>query len=178
MANGLRSGYLCGEMMPAFFREVVLSDLNDWQRIPPKGKGRAGSMNDYVQGARDRQTDPLHRPAAQQARLKPRIDAAIQRVLAHGQFIMGPEVRQFEARASAVFGAPPCNRQLRQRHRRSGPAADGLGDRRGRCGVLPGFTFAATPRCSPGRGDAGLRATCWRTPTTSIRPSVEAAIRR
>ena len=36
--------------------------------------------------------------AAQQARLKPRIDAAIARVLAHGGYVMGPEVRELEAR--------------------------------------------------------------------------------
>ena len=41
--------------------------------------------------------------AAQQARLKPRIDAAIQRVLAHGSYVMGPEVRDFEAQL-AGFG--------------------------------------------------------------------------
>ncbi len=41
--------------------------------------------------------------AAQQARLKPRIDAAIQRVLAHGLYVMGPEVRAFEEQL-AEFG--------------------------------------------------------------------------
>ena len=41
--------------------------------------------------------------AAQQVRLKPRIDAAIQRVLAHGGYVMGPEVRAFEEQL-ADFG--------------------------------------------------------------------------
>ena len=41
--------------------------------------------------------------AAQQARLKPAIDVAIQRVLAHGGYVMGPEVRAFEAQL-AEFG--------------------------------------------------------------------------
>ena len=41
--------------------------------------------------------------AAQQCRIKDRIDSAIQRVLAHGSYIMGPEVREFEARL-AEFG--------------------------------------------------------------------------
>lgn len=36
--------------------------------------------------------------AAQQARLKERIDAAIAAVLAHGQYILGPEVKTLEAR--------------------------------------------------------------------------------
>ena len=34
--------------------------------------------------------------AAQQARLRPQIDAAIARVLAHGQYVMGPEVKVLE----------------------------------------------------------------------------------
>ena len=41
--------------------------------------------------------------AAQQARIKPALDAAIARVLAHGGYVMGPEVRAFEA-ALAKFG--------------------------------------------------------------------------
>ena len=41
--------------------------------------------------------------AAQQARIKPALDAAIARVLAHGGYVMGPEVRAFEA-ALATFG--------------------------------------------------------------------------
>ncbi len=41
--------------------------------------------------------------AAQQARIKPALDAAIARVLAHGAYVMGPEVRAFEA-ALAAFG--------------------------------------------------------------------------
>jgi dTDP-4-amino-4,6-dideoxygalactose transaminase len=41
--------------------------------------------------------------AAQQARIKDRIDAAIARVLAHGGYVMGPEVRDFEAQLAA-FG--------------------------------------------------------------------------
>ena len=41
--------------------------------------------------------------AAQQARLKPAIDAAIAKVLAHGAYIMGPEVAAFE-QALADFG--------------------------------------------------------------------------
>ncbi len=41
---------------------------------------------------------------AQRARIADKIDAAIARVLAHGQFIMGPEVKTFEAEL-ATFGA-------------------------------------------------------------------------
>lgn len=42
--------------------------------------------------------------AAQQARIKPQIDARIQAVLTHGNYIMGPEVRELEARLGAFCG--------------------------------------------------------------------------
>jgi len=42
--------------------------------------------------------------AAQQARIKPQIDARIQAVLAHGNYIMGPEVREFETGLEAFCG--------------------------------------------------------------------------
>lgn len=42
---------------------------------------------------------------AQQARLRPAIDASIARVLDHGQYIMGPEVGQLEADLAARCGA-------------------------------------------------------------------------
>ena len=41
--------------------------------------------------------------AAQQARLRPGIDAAIARVLDHGAYVMGPEVVSFE-KALGSFG--------------------------------------------------------------------------
>lgn len=43
--------------------------------------------------------------AAQQARIKPQVDAAIARVLAHGQYILGPEVREFESQLAKFCGA-------------------------------------------------------------------------
>jgi UDP-2-acetamido-2-deoxy-ribo-hexuluronate aminotransferase len=45
---------------------------------------------------------------AQYAALKPGIDAAIQRVLDHGQYIMGPEVEQLEAELARFTGARHC----------------------------------------------------------------------
>ncbi len=42
---------------------------------------------------------------AQQARIKTKIDSRIQAVLAHGNYIMGPEVREFEASLAAFCGA-------------------------------------------------------------------------
>lgn len=43
--------------------------------------------------------------AAQKRRIGPAIDAAIARVLEHGQYIMGPEVRAFEEQLGAFCGA-------------------------------------------------------------------------
>lgn len=40
--------------------------------------------------------------------LQPRIQARIDRVLEHGQYIMGPEVRELEARLAAYTGAQHC----------------------------------------------------------------------
>lgn len=89
--------------------------------------------------------------ATQQARLKPRIDAAIQRVLAHGGYVMGPEVRAFEDQLAA-FG--------RAKHAIScGNGTDALalplmaweigpGD----AVFCPSFTFAATPEVIPWTG--------------------------
>ncbi|MBK6470884.1 MAG: DegT/DnrJ/EryC1/StrS family aminotransferase [Betaproteobacteria bacterium] len=45
---------------------------------------------------------------AQYAALKPSIDARIQRVLDHGQYIMGPEVQELEAKLSAFTGSRHC----------------------------------------------------------------------
>ena len=81
--------------------------------------------------------------AAQQERIKPRIDAAITRVLAHGAYIMGPEVAQFEADLSAFCGAKHsigCS---------NGTDAITLcllakGVKPGMAVFCPSFTFAAT----------------------------------
>ncbi len=45
---------------------------------------------------------------AQYRRLKPAVDARIQAVLDHGQFILGPEVRELEERLAARVGAKHC----------------------------------------------------------------------
>lgn len=45
---------------------------------------------------------------AQQARIKDKIDAGIQRVLAHGQYILGPEVAELEEKLAAFIGAKHC----------------------------------------------------------------------
>lgn len=46
--------------------------------------------------------------AAQQARIKSQIDARIAAVLAHGQYIMGPEVRELESTLAKRVGAKHC----------------------------------------------------------------------
>lgn len=46
--------------------------------------------------------------AAQQQRLRPQIDTAIQRVLKHGQYIMGPEVAELETNLVTRTGAKYC----------------------------------------------------------------------
>jgi dTDP-4-amino-4,6-dideoxygalactose transaminase len=45
---------------------------------------------------------------AQRARIADRIDAAIDRVLAHGQFIFGPEVKTLEGQLAQFAGARQC----------------------------------------------------------------------
>lgn len=45
---------------------------------------------------------------SQQARIKDRIDAGIARVLAHGQYILGPEVAELEEKLAAYTGAKYC----------------------------------------------------------------------
>lgn len=44
----------------------------------------------------------------QQARIKDKIDAGIARVLAHGQYILGPEVAELEEKLAAYTGAKYC----------------------------------------------------------------------
>ena len=46
--------------------------------------------------------------AEQQRRIKPEIDAAIARVLAHGKYIMGPEVVELEAKLCAFVDSKQC----------------------------------------------------------------------
>ncbi len=46
--------------------------------------------------------------AAQQARIKDKIDANIQKVLAHGNYILGPEVAELEEKLAEFLGAKHC----------------------------------------------------------------------
>ncbi len=82
--------------------------------------------------------------AAQQARLRPAIDAAIARVLDHGQYIMGPEIAEFEGALAALTGAKHVISCA------SGTDAlligmMALGLKPGDAVLCPGFTYTATP---------------------------------
>jgi UDP-2-acetamido-2-deoxy-ribo-hexuluronate aminotransferase len=79
----------------------------------------------------------------QQARIKDQIDAAIQRVLAHGQYILGPEVAELEEKLAAYTGAKHCITvangtdalQIAQMALGIGPGDEV---------ITPGFTYIAT----------------------------------
>lgn len=81
--------------------------------------------------------------AAQQARIKDKIDAGIQRVLAHGQYILGPEVAELEEKLAAFAGAKHCITcangtdalQIAQMAFGIGPGDEV---------ITPGFTYIAT----------------------------------
>lgn len=80
---------------------------------------------------------------AQQARIKGEIDAGIQRVLAHGQYILGPEVAELEEKLAAYTGAKYCITvangtdalQIAQMALGIGPGDEV---------ITPGFTYIAT----------------------------------
>jgi dTDP-4-amino-4,6-dideoxygalactose transaminase len=86
--------------------------------------------------------------AAQQARLRTRLDAAISNVLDQGQYIMGPQVRDLEKQLAAFCGAKHCLScangtdalQL---------ALMALGIKAGDAVFVPSFTFAATAEVVP-----------------------------
>lgn len=81
--------------------------------------------------------------AAQQARIKDKIDAAIAKVLAHGQYILGPEVDELEEKLAAYTGAKYCITvangtdalQIAQMALDIGPGDEV---------ITPGFTYIAT----------------------------------
>jgi UDP-2-acetamido-2-deoxy-ribo-hexuluronate aminotransferase len=80
---------------------------------------------------------------AQQARIKGQLDAAIQRVLAHGQYILGPEVAELEEKLATYTGAKHCITvangtdalQIAQMALGIGPGDEV---------ITPGFTYIAT----------------------------------
>ena len=93
--------------------------------------------------------------AAQQRRLRDRIDTRIAAVLDHGAYIMGPEFAELEERLAAFCGATYCI-----------SCANGtdalqlvlmaLGTGPGDAVLVPSFTFAATAEVVPGTGATPL----------------------
>ena len=86
--------------------------------------------------------------AAQQRRIRDRIDAAIARVLDHGGYVMGPEVREFEAKLAEFGEAPLALSCANGTDALALPmmAWDiGAGD----AVFCPSFTFTATPEIVP-----------------------------
>lgn len=81
--------------------------------------------------------------AAQQARIKDKINAGIQNVLNHGQYILGPEVSELEEKLAAFTGAKHCITcangtdalQIAQMAFGIGPGDEV---------ITPGFTYIAT----------------------------------
>ena len=80
---------------------------------------------------------------AQQDRIKDKLDANIQKVLAHGQYILGPEVHELEEKLAAYTGAKYCITcangtdalQIAQMAFGIGPGDEV---------ITPGFTYIAT----------------------------------
>lgn len=81
--------------------------------------------------------------AAQQARIKDKIDAGIQRVLAHGKYILGPEVIELEERLAAYTGAKFCITCANGTDALQ-IAQMALGINPGDEVITPGFTYIAT----------------------------------
>jgi UDP-2-acetamido-2-deoxy-ribo-hexuluronate aminotransferase len=89
--------------------------------------------------------------AAQQQRIRPQIDAAIARVLAHGAYVMGPEVRAFEAQLAEFAGAAHAVSCANGTEALALPLmAWGIGP--GDAVFCPSFTFAATGEVIPWLG--------------------------
>lgn len=81
--------------------------------------------------------------AAQQARIKDQIDAGIQKVLAHGQYILGPEVAELEEKLAAFCGAKYCIGVANGTDALQ-IALMALGVGAGDEVITPGFTYIAT----------------------------------
>jgi UDP-2-acetamido-2-deoxy-ribo-hexuluronate aminotransferase len=79
----------------------------------------------------------------QQARIKDRLDAGIARVLAHGQYILGPEVGELEEKLAAYAGVAHCISVANGTDALQ-IAQMALGIGRGDEVITPGFSYIAT----------------------------------
>jgi UDP-2-acetamido-2-deoxy-ribo-hexuluronate aminotransferase len=84
---------------------------------------------------------------AQQTLIKKKIDEAIERVLAHGQYILGPEVAELERRLAAYVGAKHCISVANGTDALQ-IALMALGVGPGDEVITPGFTYIATAEAS------------------------------
>ena len=81
--------------------------------------------------------------AAQQARIAPALRARLEAVLAHCQFVLGPEVRELEVRLAGLCGAAECvGTSSGTDALQIAMMAEGIG--RGDAVFLPAFTYTAT----------------------------------
>lgn len=80
---------------------------------------------------------------AQQARIKDKINAGIERVLTHGQYILGPEVAELEEKLAAFVGAKHCVTCANGTDALQ-IALMALGVSTGDEVIIPGFTYIAT----------------------------------
>ncbi|WP_387691228.1 DegT/DnrJ/EryC1/StrS family aminotransferase [Photorhabdus sp. RM71S] len=81
--------------------------------------------------------------AAQQLKIKNKIDANIQKVLTHGKYILGPEVDELEAKLIAYTGAPYCITCANGTDALQ-IALMAIGIKPGDEVITPGFTYIAT----------------------------------
>ncbi len=81
--------------------------------------------------------------AAQQARIKDKIDANIQKVLAHGKYILGPEVAELEEKLATYCGAKHCISVANGTDALQ-IAQMALGVGQGDEVIVPGFSYIAT----------------------------------
>jgi dTDP-4-amino-4,6-dideoxygalactose transaminase len=80
---------------------------------------------------------------AQQRRIEPALRARLEAVLAHCQFVLGPEVRELESRLAAYAGAAQCvSVSSGTDALQIAMMAEGIG--RGHAVFLPAFTYTAT----------------------------------
>jgi dTDP-4-amino-4,6-dideoxygalactose transaminase len=80
---------------------------------------------------------------AQQKRIEPRLRARLEAVLAHCQFVLGPEVTELETRLAAYAGAAHCVAVSSGTDAlQIAMMAEGIG--RGHAVFLPAFTYTAT----------------------------------
>jgi len=101
------------------------------------------SPMDYLSQAQPAKPIDFIDLAAQQDRLRPQLERSIHRVLHHGQYILGPEVAELEAKLAAYTGAKYCITvangtdalQIAQMALGIGPGDEV---------ITPGFTYIAT----------------------------------